>query len=529
MVPGGRAGKATNVLFCFDNLILDTGRRELRRGDELRAVEPQVFDLLEHLVRNRDHVVSRDDLLAAVWNGRIVSEATLASRINAARVAIGDNGDQQRLIRTVLRKGLRFVGAVQEHDDPAASDHARNGPPLPDKPSIAVLPFQNMSGDPEQDYFADGVVEEIITALSRFRDLFVIARNSSFAYKGQAVDIKAVSKELGVRYVLEGSVRKTANRVRVTGQLIDAATGAHLWADRFDGTLEDIFDLQDQVTSRAVGAIAPTLEQAEIDRVKRKPTESLDAYDCYLRGIAVSSQVSRGATEEALDLFRRAIARDEHFVAPFGRIAQLYVLRKANGWMADRASEIAEAIRMARRAVELGRDDAAALSNGGYALAYVGGDVRAGATFVDAALALNANLANAWGASGWVKTCLGEYDTGIAHAAFAMRLSPLDPRLFAWQFSTALAHLLAARYEEAAAWAARSLHQHPNYMAPLRVAAASHALAGQRDMAQAAMERIRELYPALRVSTLDEVLPPIQRAGDRALYVEGLRKAGLPE
>jgi TolB-like protein len=518
-----------NVLFCFEDFTLDTGRRELRRGSELRAVEPQVFDLLEHLVRNRDRVVSRDDLLAAVWNGRSVSEATLASRINAARVAIGDNGDKQQLIRTFLRKGVRFVGTVQERGDAPAIELAGRYPPLPDKPSIAVLPFQNMSGDPEQDYFADGVVEEIITALSRFRDLFVIARNSSFAYKGRAADIKVVSRELGVRYVLEGSVRKTGNRVRVTGQLIDAATGAHLWADRFDGTLEDIFDLQDQVTSRAVGAIAPTLEQAEIERVRRKPTASLDAYDCYLRGIAASSQVTRIATEEALDLFRRAIARDEHFTAPFARAAQLYVLRKANGWMADRAGEIAEAIRMARRAVELGRDDAAALSNGGYALAYVAGDVRAGATFVDAALALNANLANAWGASGWVKACLGDYDTGIQHAAFAMRLSPLDPRLFAWQFSTALAHLLAGRYEEAATWAARSLHHHPGYIAPLRVAAASHALAGQPDMAQAAMKRIRELDPALRASTLDEVLPPSQRAGDRTLYVEGLRKAGLPE
>ena len=474
-------------------------------------------------------MVSRDDLIATVWVGRIVSEATLGSRINAARVAIGDNGDEQRLIRTILRKGIRFVGAVEERGAPAAVDHAGGDPPLPDKPSIAVLPFQNMSGDPEQDYFADGVVEEIITALSRFRNLFVIARNSSFAYKGRTADIKAVSRELGVRYVLEGSVRKTANRVRVTGQLIDAATGAHLWADRFDGTLEDIFELQDQVTSRAVGAIAPTLEQAEVERIRRKPTESLDAYDCYLRGIAVSSQVTRAATEAALDLFRRAIARDEYFAAPFARAAQLYVLRKANGWMVDRAAEIVEAMHMARRAVELGRDDAAALSNGGYALAYVGGDVEAGATFVDAALALNANLANAWGASGWVKTCLGEYDTGIAHAAVAMRLSPLDPRLFAWQFSTALAHLLAARYQEAAAWAARTLHHHPNYMAPLRVAASSHALAGQLDMAHAAIRRIRELDPALRLSTLDEVLPPIQRAGDRALYVDGLRRAGLPE
>ena len=297
--------------FVFGDYVLDPDRRELTRGSEAVAIGPQVFDLLVYLVQNRERVVSKDDLLDAVWGGRIVSESTLTSHINAVRKAIGDSGEEQRLIRTIARKGFRFVGDVREAQSsdgfsPQKTEPAQSNEPsahalaLPDKPSIAVLPFQNLSGDPEQEYFADGVVEDIITALSRIRWLFVIARNSSFTYKGRAVDVKQVGRELGVRYVLEGSVRKAANRVRITGQLIDATTGAHLWADRFEGTLDDIFELQDQIAASVVGAIAPQLERAEIERAKRKPTESLDAYDYYLRGMANLHQGTREAINEAL-------------------------------------------------------------------------------------------------------------------------------------------------------------------------------------------------------------------------------------
>ena len=316
----------------------------------------------------------------------------------------------------------------------------------PDKPSIAVLPFENMSGDPEQEYFADGMVEEIITALSRMRWLFVIARNSSFTYKGRAVDVKQVGRELGVRYVLEGSVRKAANRVRITGQLIDASTGAHLWADRFDGGLEDIFDLQDQVTASVVGAIAPKLEQAEIERAKRKPTESLDAYDYYLRGMASFHQWTKEANNEALRLFYRAIELDPDFASAYGMAAWCYVWRKSNGWMTDRAQEIAEAARLARRAVELGKDDAVALAQGGHALAFVVGDLDGGAAFIDRALVLNPNLATAWLLSGWMRAYLGEPDVAIEHLARAMRLSPLDPILYQMQSGIAFAHFFAGRY-----------------------------------------------------------------------------------
>ena len=376
------------------------------------------------------------------------------------RKAIGDSGEQQRLIRTVPRKGVRFVGLVRS-EQPVAADRvpatptqmvaASSEPGLmpSDRPSIAIMPFQNMSGDHEQEYFADGVVEEIIIALSRVRSLSVVARNSSFIYKGRVADVKQVARELGVRYVLEGSVRKAANRVRIAGQLIDASTGAHLWADRFDGSLEDIFDLQDQVTTSVVGAIAPKLEQAEIERAKRKPTESLDAYDYFLRGMASFNQRTKDAVDDALRLFYKAIDLDADFASAYGMAAWCYGWRKINAWMTDRTQEIAEAERLARRATELGQDDAVALSRGAHALAFVVGDLDAAPTFVDRALALNPNLAGAWYASGWVRIYLGEPDTAIRHFAHAMRLSPLDPQTITMQAGTAFAHFLAGHYDEA--------------------------------------------------------------------------------
>jgi TolB-like protein len=279
--------------FLFGDHVLDTARRELSRGGEQIELEPQVFDLLVYLLRNRERVVSKDDLLASVWGGRIVSDATLDSRIAAARRAVGDSGAAQTLIRTFARKGVRFVGEVRDSKPAAVAPEmaAEPGRPeltLPDKPSIVVLPFANMSGDPEQEYFVDGMVEEIITALSRIRWLFVIARNSSFTYKGQTIDVRQVGRELGVRYVLEGSVRKARNRVRIAGQLIEAETGAHLWAERFDGSLEDVFDLQDEVAIRVAGVIEPTLQAAEIRRSSDRSTNDLTADDLYLRALALS-------------------------------------------------------------------------------------------------------------------------------------------------------------------------------------------------------------------------------------------------
>ncbi len=527
--------------FTFGGYVLDPERRELTHHAKVVPIAPQVFDLLLHLVRNRDRVVSRDDLLKAVWSGRIVSESTITSQVNAVRKAIGDTGEEQRLVRTVARKGFRFVGKVGEIGEarlPGAStvvEHTSNEsrePPsvlvLPDKPSITVLPFHNLSGDPEQEYFADGVADDIIVALSRMRWLFVIARNSSFTYKGRAVDVREVGRALGVRYVLEGSVRKIGNKVRITGQLSDATTGTDLWAERFEGTLDDIFELQDQMAESVVGAIAPQLERAEIERAKRKPTESLDAYDYYLRGMAKLHSGSREAIEAALPLFYKATELDPEFASAYGMAAWCHFWRKVNGWMTDRPREIAEGTRLARLAVELGRDDAVALTRGGHALGHLAGDLDGGIALLDRAVLLNPNLASAWFLGGFLRALHGETDAAIEHLAHAVRLSPLDPEMFRMQAGMALAHFFAGRFDSASAWAEMSVGNLPSFLAAVSLAAASHALVGRMDKAKQAMQRVRTLDPSLRVSNLKDWLP-IHRPEDLARFADGLRLAGLPE
>jgi TolB-like protein len=533
-IAGATPGRV-EVQFLFEDHILDVDRRELRRGSQQIPVGPQVFDLLVYLVQNRERVVTKDDLLDAVWSGRFVSESNLTTRINAARKAIRDSGEEQRLIRTVPRKGFRFVGAVSiaaedaTKEVPAHTATTQTPLPLPDKPSIAVLPFDNISGDPEQEYFADGMVEEIITALSRFRQLFVIARNSTFTYKGRAVDVKQIGRELGVRYVLEGSVRKAVNRVRITTQLVDALTGAHVWADRFDGTLEDIFELQDKVAGRVVAAIGPKLERAEIERSSRKPTGSQDAYDYYLRAMAFLYQWrSRDACDRAIQASYKAIELDPDFATPYGIAALCFSWRKSNGWMVDRAQETEEADRLVHRAAELGEDDAVALSYAGYSLAYVLGDLDSGFALLDRALLLNPNMAIAWTFSGWVKNFRGEWEAAIKHLTYAIRLSPLDPMSFRMHGGMAFAHFLSGRYDEAVLGAEKALHVQPSYQPALRILAASHALIGRLEQAHQAVARLRQNDPALRVSTVKGMIP-FHQPEHLARYEDGLRKAGLPE
>jgi TolB-like protein len=303
--------------FRFSDHVLDVARRELRRNGEAVALEPQVFDLLVHLIRNRDRVVTKDDLLDSLWGGRIVSESTLNSRINAARKAVGDSGEAQRLIRTLPRKGFRFVGDV--------TDAQPTQPPPPntprDRPSIAVLPFSDLSGGQDQEYFADGMVAEIITGLSRVKWLFVISRNSTFIYKGRPIDVKTVGRELDVRYVLEGSVRRSGDQVRVTGQLIETETAAHVWADRYEGTLENIFALQDEMTMNVVSAVEPTLRKAEIERARRKRPDSLDAYDLYLRALPLVATAMPGDADKALPLLEEAIRLEPDYAVVHGFIA----------------------------------------------------------------------------------------------------------------------------------------------------------------------------------------------------------------
>jgi TolB-like protein len=504
----------------FGRFRFDLERRELARDGVAVRLGSRALEVLAVLGAARGDVVTKDELLARVWPGTVVEENNLQVQVSALRKALDDDKSGQSYLVTVPGRGYRLIGLAGSSNEPT----------LPDKPSIAVLPFQNMSDDPKQDYFADGMAEDIITALCQMRWLFVIARDSSFAYKGRSVDVKQVGRELAVRYVVEGGVRKAAQRVRITAQLIDAATGAHLWADHFDGDVEDIFDLQDQVTASVVGAIAPKLEQAEIERTKHKPTESLDAYDYFLRGMACTHRMTRAATTEALELFARASELDPDFASPYGAAAFCYVVRKINGWTIDRAQEIADAARLAGRAAALGKDDAVALAFGGLALGYVVGDLEGAVALIDRALVLNPNLAVGWYASGTVRAFRGgEPDTAIEHLKRAMRLSPFDPFMFTMQGVTAFAHFFAGRYDEAAAWSERAFWQRPNILATLRIAAASNALAGRAEEAHKAVARALELDPGMRVSNLKERIGWFRRPEDFAKYADALRKAGLPE
>ena len=411
---------------------------------------------------------------------------------------------------------------------PAYIAPARPSLALPDKPSIAVLPFTNMSGDPAQEYFVDGMVEDITIGLSRFNALFVIARNSSFTYKGRAIDVRQVGRELGVRYVLEGSVRKADNRVRITGQLINATTGSYLWADRIDGNLEDIFDLQDQVTARVVGAIAPKLEQAEIERARHKPTENLDAYDYYLRGLAGVHRWTREDNASALKNFTRAIELDPEFAAAYGNAANCYAQRIGGSWIIDRAREANEAAYLARRAVELGKDDAVALGTAGMCIAVVAGDLEDGDAVIDRALVLNPNLAWAWLFSGWVKVFRGEPEVAIERVARAMHLSPRDSAMFSMQAVTALGYFFTGHTDKALLWAEAALRDQPNFAIVACVVSASTALFGRLPEADTALRQLLSIEPSLRLSNLSDRFR-FRRAEDLARLSDGLRIAGLPE
>jgi TolB-like protein/class 3 adenylate cyclase len=402
--------------------------------------------------------------------------------------------------------------------------------PLPDKPSIAVLPFQNMSGDPEQEYFADGMVEDIITALSRFKSLFVIARNSSFSYKGKSPDIRQVGRELGVRYVLEGSVRKAGARLRIAGQLIDARTGAHLWADRFDGALEDIFELQDQVTEKVVTALAPRLELAEIDRSKRKTAGNLGAYDCYLRSLAYLQHPSKQSLEEAVPLLRHAIELDPEFAPAYGLLLQCHALRKGLGVVLNPDDENAEAARLVRIVLRIGQDDAAALSNTGWAVAYVLRDLAHAQSLVDRAVVLNPNLARAWTSSGWINLWSGNPAVAVEHLTRAMRHDPLHGDHHV-TMRTGLAHALffLNKYDDAMAWAESILRENPDAHPSLRIFAASAAIASLTDAAREIGTRLLSVDPEFRISRLVSYLGPYQKPEFLEKYAEGLRLAGLPE
>ena len=453
----------------FGRFRLDVGRRALSCAGTPIRLGNRAMDILAILSSAKGAIVSKDELLTRVWPGLTVEENNLQVQISALRKALDQSTGGESHLVTVPGRGYRLVGFADVLRSPA----------LPDKPSIVVLPFQNMSDDRTQDYFADGIVEDIITALCHIRWLFVIARNSSFAYKDHPVDVKQV-----------GSRARRALRARRRRAQGGATRAHHRAADRCNDrrpSLGGSLRRQPRAHLRSAGSgdrerrrrdLADSCEQAEIERASNKPTESLDAYDYFLRGLASAHRVTRDATTEALRLFATAIELDPDFATPHGTAAFCYVVRKINGWMSNPAApDVAEAARLARRAAELGKDDAVALSFGGLALGYVAGDLEGAISLIDRSLALNPNLATAWYASGTVRAFRGgEPDLAIEHLARAMRLSPLDPFMFTMQGVTAFAHFFAGRYDEASAWAEQAFWQRPNILATLRISAVSNAL-----------------------------------------------------
>ena len=510
--------------YLFEGFALDADRRELRRDCETVALEPQVFDLLVHLVRRRNAVVSKDELIAEIWKGRCVSDSALDARISAARLAVCDSGAGQRLIKTFPKRGVRFVGTVVEEAPSAGARDEPNGPPLPDRPSLAVLPFANMSSDPEQDYFVDGMVEDIITGLSRIKWLFVIARNSSFVYKGKAIDVRQVGRELGVRYVLEGGVRKAAKRLRISAQLLEAETGTHLWADRYDGALEDVFDLQDQITEKVVGVVEPNLQRSEIERSRRKHPENLDAYDLYLRALSHTASAMPADARIAAGFLEDALRLNPDYAAAHALLALCHEFIFTRAGL-DEADRIA-GIRHARAAIASGADDATALAHAAFAISALGKDYEAALGAIDRALALNASCATAHYFGALIQAYAGRPAPAIANANRALRLSPFDP--FACVAYNALggAAILEARHDDAASYFVKAVQANPRMSTYYVLHASALALAGRLEEARPSVRRLLELEPNFRGRIISE-FGFVRTLSDK--FAEAGRLLGLPE
>lgn len=522
----------THVKFGFDNYALDTRLRELRRDGELVAMQPQVFDLLVHLLKHRDRVVSRDDLIALVWGGRIVSDSTLDSRINAARSAIGDSGRAQRLIRTIPRKGLRFIGAVDEQTNgfdltaPAEIAIERAPAPLtlPDRPAIAVLPFNNMSGDRDQEYFSDGISEDIITALSKLRWFFVIARNSSFTYKGKAMHIKQVAAELGVRYVVEGSVRKSGDRVRITAQLNDTATGSHVWAEHYDRDLVDVFAVQDEITDAIVTAIEPQIYAAENFRSRRKPPSSMDAWDLVMRALSHHWRVTRTDSAAAQALLEQAIELDPNYGQALALLATNHMFGVHLGWInIAAAAPIAE--RAALTAVDADGEDAWAHTALGSVYFSTRRLDHALAEF-ELALQLNPNFSLAQGYYALALCYSGRWQDAYAATQRAIRQSPRDPSSAIYYGVAAYAQFVGRNYCEAIGLAREATRQRGDLTGAYRVLTVASGMAGQIDVAKAALDELRRTQPDISLAWIATQLP-WKFDSDREHYLEGFRRAGL--
>jgi|SRR5438105_4029774 len=516
------------MILSFDDCEIDLERRELRRAGMAVHVEPQVFDLLAYLAQNGDRVVSKDEIFASIWEGRIVSDSTLTSRINAARTAVGDSGKEQKLIRTVPRKGLRFVGDVRTEPDRPEPADTLNSPPdatdgptraalqLPDRPAIAVLPFINMSGELEQEYFSDGISEDIITGLSKLRWFFVIARNSSFTYKGKSVHMRQIAEELGVGYVVEGSVRKSGDRVRITAQLNDVSTGSHIWAERYDRDLADVFAV--------VAAIEPQLYAAENFRARRKAPGSLDAWDLVMRALSHYWRVTRQDNVVAQALLEKAIAIDPNYGQALGVLATSHIFGAHMGW-GDMATVAPIAERAALAAVEADSEDPWAHHGLAYVYLFARRFDDSLAEF-ELALRLNPNFSLAQAFYGVTLCYCGRWQEGDLAARRALRLSPRDPLSALYYGIAAYAQFIGHNYDEAIRLAHESLRQRADFVGGHRVLTAAAGMAGQNEVASIALRELRRAQPNVTLAWIANELPMKQPA-DREHYLEGLRRAGL--
>jgi len=524
------------MTLSFGEYEIDVERRELRRAKTPVHVEPQVFDLLVYLVQNRERVVSKEDLIASVWGGRIVSDSTLTSRINAARNAVGDSGKDMKLIRTIARKGLRFVGAVRVQpngDEPAQAtaappdqirEQTRPALPLPDRPAIAVLPFTNMTGDAAQEYFSDGISEDIITALSKLRWFFVIARNSSFIYKEKAVHMKQIAEELGVGYVVEGSVRRGGERVRITAQLNDVATGSHLWAERYDRDLADVFAVQDEITEAIVAAIEPQLYAAENFRAKRKPPDSMDAWDLVMRALSHYWRVTRQDNVVAQALLEKATAIDPNYGQALGVLATTHTFSAHMGW-ADLAKVAPIAERAALAAILADGEDPWAHHALGCVYLFSRRFDDSLAEF-EMALRLNPNFSLAQGYYGLALSYCGRWEEADVVARRALRLSPRDPFSAVYYGIAAYAQFSGRNYDEAIRLSREGIRQRNDFVGAHRVLTAAAGMAGQANIARVALRELRRAQPNISLDWIASQMP-IKVEADREHYLEGFRRAGL--
>ena len=526
--------RGARLLFLFADCELDTDRRELRRATQLIAVEPQVLDVLIYLLENTGRVVTKDDLIASVWGGRIVEDTTLTNRIFAARKAIGDSGRNQKLIRTISRKGLRFVGEVraQSAGDPPTGtaapvvDMAGLSPerPIPVRPAIAVLAFSNMSDDPEQDYFSDGISEDIITALSKLRWFLVIARNSSFVYKGKPVHVRQVGEELGVGYVLEGSVRKIGGRVRITAQLNDVSTGSHIWAERYDRDFADVFAIQDEITAAIVAAIEPQLYAAENVHARRKLPANMDAWELLMRALSHYWLVTRQDNETAQTLLGQAVAIDPDYGQALGVLSTSITFGAHMGW-AEIENVAAAAERTAMAAVRADSEDAWAHHALGsfYLITRRFDDSLAE---LELALRLNPCFLQAQNYYATALGFCGRWQESLEAVGRVLQLSPRDPSSALYFGAASLAHYVGRNYAEAARLARIAIRLRTDYAAAYRVLAAASGMLGDAQSAAAAANELRRAQPNISLAWVAGHVPFKQDA-DREQYLEGFRRAGL--